>query len=290
MINSPYHLPVMLDEVMGHFRGMESGTIIDGTLGGGGHAEAFLSSFPGINVIGLDKDPEAIMFSRNRLAPFGERVKLINTGFEDIPEQVEANEVSDLAGVILDLGLSSHQINVPARGFSFMKDGTLDMRFNPENKLTAEYVVNNYPEEKLSDIFFRYGEERNSRRIACAIVMERKKNPIKTTSDLAATVERAGGYHVKTRARIFQALRIEVNDELSALQKSLEKVPPLLRRGGLFAVISYHSLEDRMVKTTFRSRENGLKRLHKKVIRPSLTETLNNPRSRSALLRVAEKE
>ncbi len=290
MTNSPYHLPVMLDEVMGYFRGMESGTIIDGTLGGGGHAEAFLSSFPGINIIGLDKDPDAIMFSQNRLAPFGKRVKLINTGFENIPEQIKANNVSDLAGVILDLGLSSHQINVPARGFSFMKDGALDMRFNPENKLTAESVVNNYPEERLSDIFFKYGEERNARRIAGAIVMERKRNPIKTTSELAATVERGGGYHVKTRARIFQALRIEVNEELSALQTALDKVPPLLRSGGLFTVISYHSLEDRMVKTTFRSRENGLKRLHKKVIRPSIAETLNNPRSRSALLRVAEKE
>ncbi|MFH0919918.1 MAG: 16S rRNA (cytosine(1402)-N(4))-methyltransferase RsmH [Fibrobacterota bacterium] len=301
-----YHIPVLLTEVLGTFREIGKGTLIDGTLGGGGHAAALLAHLPSITLLGLDKDLAALNEASQALAPFGSRARLLQAGFETLPGVVKQEGITDLMGVLLDLGISSRQIDDPARGFSFSHEGPLDMRFSGNTGESAEALVNHASEERLTEIFRDYGEERRAAFVARAIVSARREKPIRTTGELARLVESAAGGHVKARARAFQALRIAVNHELQALDTALDTIPSLLCPGGRFAVIAYHSLEDRRVKQSFRARTGAVDRgrvrlpgdpegepafcaVTKKAVISGEQELRENPRSRSAKLRVLEK-
>lgn len=267
-----------------------SGTMIDATLGGGGHSALLLESYPGLRLIGLDQDPTARSAAAERLAAFGDRISIVATNFADYrpPQPVLA--------VLADLGVSSPQLDVPARGFSFRLEGPLDMRMNPEAGGTAAELIDRLSEVELADLLFAYGEERLSRRIARKI---KEKGPWseplqpRTTAELAWLVAgcypaaaRRGRLHPATRC--FQALRIAVNDELAALDRLLQLAPDWLVPGGLLAVISFHSLEDRRVKTAFLADER-LQRVTRKPLMADAAEQDANPRSRSARLRVAQR-
>jgi 16S rRNA (cytosine1402-N4)-methyltransferase len=275
------HEPVMVDEVL-RFLGHAT-TVMDMTLGAGGHAEALLAS--GVErVIGLDRDPEAIELATARLARFGDRFAAVQTRFSDVPAE---NRVD---GVLYDLGVSSMQLDRPERGFSYRADGPLDMRMGPDGERAMD-IVNGAPEEELARIVFEYGEERRSRRVAAAIVRARSRSPIETTDELAGVVAsalgaRRGGPHPARRT--FQALRIAVNRELEELAASLPRAVDILAPGGRVVVIAYHSLEDRIVKR-FVNAGPGLEILTKKPLRPSAAEAARNPRARSAKLRAAER-
>jgi len=282
----------------------DGGKYIDGTLGAGGHAAAILrQSAPGGQLLGLDCDPAALAAARQTLAPFGRRAVVRLASYVEM-EEVAAGFVP-VDGILLDLGLSSLQLADPARGFAFQANGPLDMRFNPQSNLTAAEIVNQWPLDELADIFFRYGEERQSRKIAQAIGAAR---PLQTTGELAEVVARAiGRRHDKIHpaTRVFQALRIAVNGELEAVQAVLPKSVRLLRPGGRLAVISFHSLEDRLIKNFIRSRARGpvddptlpvprafapdLMEVSRKPIVAAEDELARNPRARSAKLRIAEK-
>jgi len=271
----------MVDEVV-RFLG-EASTVIDATLGAGGHAEALLDA--GVErVIGLDRDPEAIELATRRLAGFGERFTAVRTRFSQLPAE---NRVD---GVLYDLGVSSMQLDRPERGFSYRASGPLDMRMGPDAE-SAMDLVNEASEEELARIVFEYGEEHRSRRVASAIVRARSRAPIRTTDELARVVasalgSRRGGPHPARRT--FQALRIAVNRELEELSASLPRAVEALAPGGRVVAISYHSLEDRIVKRFVNARED-LEILTKKPLRPSSAEAAANPRSRSAKLRAAER-
>ncbi|MBH0198719.1 MAG: 16S rRNA (cytosine(1402)-N(4))-methyltransferase RsmH [Nitrospira sp.] len=274
-------------------------TILDCTVGYGGHAEMVLDGSDSVmKLIGLDQDVRAIAFSQERLARFGERVVLRKGNYRDLKNLLEEIGVPTVAGVLFDLGVSSPQLDDPARGFSFMQDGPLDMRMDQKAGETAADLVNSREEQELADIIFQYGEERYSRRIARAIVRERNRGPIQTTGVLASLVSgavppayRHGRIHCATRT--FQALRIAVNRELEWLEPSLRDAVDILAPRGRICVISFHSLEDRIVKHTFRSLAQGpaarLALLTKKPILSSEQECRENPRARSAKLRVAER-
>jgi 16S rRNA (cytosine1402-N4)-methyltransferase len=260
-----------------------NGTVMDLTLGAGGHAEALLESGVG-RVVGIDRDPEAIALASERLARFGERFRAVQTRFSSVPAE---NRVD---GVLLDLGVSSLQLDRPERGFSYRNPGPLDMRMGPEGE-TAMDLVNSASEEELARIVFEYGEERRSRRVAAAIVRARSRAPIETTEELARVVAgalgaRRGGPHPARRT--FQALRIAVNRELEELSATLPRAAELLAPGGRLVAISYHSLEDRIVKRFLLDRDD-LEILTKKPLVPSARERERNPRARSAKLRAAEK-
>jgi 16S rRNA (cytosine1402-N4)-methyltransferase len=288
----PAHTPVLLHEVVEALHPSPGGCIVDCTIGPGGHAEALLEQLgPSGLLIGIDADPDAIEFSRSRLARFGASVILVNRSFTDITEVCHEHGVRTVDGILFDLGLSSTQIDTPERGFSFQRDAPLDMRFDPSQELTASDIVNAYPEPELARIIWEYGEERRARRIARHIVRSR---PITSTARLARLLEqvlgsRRGRIHVATRT--FMALRIAVNRELDSLRSALVQTPDLLAPGGRLAVISYHSLEDRIVKDFMRSqaRDCALHLVSRKVIRPGSLEIESNPRSRSAKLRIAER-
>jgi len=277
----------------------KSEVVLDCTVGYGGHAEAILdSSGLSMKLIGLDQDSRAIASSQERLKRFGERVVLRRGNFECVKHHLEEIGVPNVSGVLFDLGVSSPQLDDPARGFSFTQDGPLDMRMDQTSEMAAADFVNRCAEEELADIIFQYGEERYSRRIARAIVREREHRPINTTGTLASLVAgavpsayRHGRIHCATRT--FQALRIAVNRELERLEPSLRDAVELLAPLGRICVISFHSLEDRIVKHTFRSLAQGpaacLSVLTKKPILPSEEECRENPRARSAKLRVAER-
>ncbi len=274
-------------------------TILDCTVGYGGHAEMVLERSDSVmKLIGLDQDVQAIAFSQERLARFGERVVLRKRNYRDLKNLLGEIGVPTVAGVLFDLGVSSPQLDDPARGFSFMQDGPLDMRMDQQGGETAADLVNSREEQELADIIFQYGEERYSRRIARAIVRERNRGPIQTTGVLASLVAgavpsayRHGRIHCATRT--FQALRIAVNRELERLEPSLRDAVDVLAPRGRICVISFHSLEDRIVKHTFRSLAQGpaarLALLTKKPILSSEQECRENPRARSAKLRVAER-
>lgn len=274
-------------------------TILDCTVGYGGHAEMVLDGSDSVmKLIGLDQDVRAIAFSQERLARFGERVVLRKGNYRDLKNLLEEIGVPTVAGVLFDLGVSSPQLDDPVRGFSFMQDGPLDMRMDQKAGETAADLVNSREEQELADIIFQYGEERYSRRIARAIVRERNRGPIQTTGVLASLVSgavppayRHGRIHCATRT--FQALRIAVNRELERLEPSLRDAVDVLAPRGRICVISFHSLEDRIVKHTFRSLAQGpaarLALLTKKPICSSEQECRENPRARSAKLRVAER-
>jgi 16S rRNA (cytosine1402-N4)-methyltransferase len=280
----------MAAEVVETFAGRP--VVIDATVGAGGHAEALLGA-GARSVIGIDRDPDALDLARGRLARFGTRFRPVLARFSRLAEAVAEIGVSAVSGVLYDLGVSSMQLDRPERGFSYRHPGPLDMRMGPDegDRPSAGDVVNGYPQEDLARVIFEYGEERRSRGIAAAIVRARSRAPIRTTDELAAIVagavpRRRGGGHPARRT--FQAIRIEVNGELEEVRASLPQATGLLEPEGRLVVIAYHSLEDRIVKR-FVLGEPRLRSLTKKPTRPSVREAEDNPRSRSARLRAAER-
>jgi 16S rRNA (cytosine1402-N4)-methyltransferase len=301
MLNSQFHhVPVLLNEVVAGLAPHSGGRYLDGTLGGGGHALAILeASAPDGRLLGIDTDPAALLAAGERLAAFGDRVALIHGNFREVGRLAREHSFAQIDGLLLDLGVSSHQLDTAERGFSFATDAALDMRLDPTNGETAADLVNELPEAELADLIYRYGEERGSRRIARFISEARRKRSITTTGELAELVARAlGGRHGKIHpaTRTFQALRIAVNRELESLEAALPQAVELLAPGGRLAVIAFHSLEDRIVKLFFRSMSGyggepdaSLQIINKKPIEASTEEARANPRSRSAKLRIAER-
>jgi 16S rRNA (cytosine1402-N4)-methyltransferase len=290
-------VPVLLDEVLAWLRPETGGWYVDCTVGNGGHAAAILAaSSPHGRLLGLDADPVAVGVARARLAEFGERATIVNASFRDLRAVVEAESFGPIHGIVMDLGISSRQLDAGGRGFSFRTDETLDMRFDPSRGESAADLLNRAEEGEIADILYQYGEEYRSRRVARAIVRQREKAPFTTTQDLVHAVEYAlgpkrGRIHPATKS--FQALRIAVNDELGALEATLPLAASLLQSGGRLAVIAFHSLEDRRVKQFFRAggtEQAPLAELTRKPIAPSADEMLRNPRARSAKLRVAERK
>ena len=284
------HQPVLAEAVLAGFACLPAGLLIDCTLGGGGHSALLLQANPGLRLVGLDQDPSARAAAAERLAQFGDRATIVATNFADyVP-------IEPAVAVLADLGVSSPQLDVPARGFSFRLAGPLDMRMNPERGQTAGELLDSAGESELADLIYAYGEERLSRRIARKIKEQgpwgNAEQP-RHTAELAYLVAgcyppaaRRGRIHPATRT--FQALRIAVNDELGVLDKLLHNAPNWLEPGGLLAVISFHSLEDRRVKTAFLD-DARLERVTRKAIKASPEEAEANPRSRSARLRVAQR-
>ena len=305
------HAPVMRDEIVATFAGVPAGVVLDATLGGAGHSAAILDSRPDLAILGIDRDAEALAAATARLAPFGERAMTFKGRFDQLDQAMAAHQVTELSGALFDLGVSSHQLDVAERGFSYRHDGPLDMRMDAEtareSSWSATDVVNGYPEAQLADVIQRYGDERFARRIAAAIVAAR---PIESTTGLAAVVtaaipapaRRTGGHPAK---RTFQAIRIEVNGELEALPEALDSALAALAPGGRLAVLAYHSGEDRIVKERIRLAETGgcecppelpcvcgaiqTVRLVKAPKRPSAAEQTGNRRAASARFRVAER-
>lgn len=285
------HVPVMLEEVMKMLKVREGGIYVDATVGLGGHAENILKSTPRCTLIGIDRDEKAIEITKEKLKRYS--VHLVRDSFSNMKDIVEGLGYKEVDGILLDLGVSSLQLKEGGRGFSFLKDEPLNMRMDARQKLTALEIVNKYSEKELANILWQYGEERFSRRIARAIVNSRTKKPIKTSRELARVIEEVvpgrGRIHPATKA--FQALRIEVNKELTELKTAIEAGVSLLKKSGRFCILSYHSLEDRIVKHSFKrlAGEGCLNIITKKPITPSIEEVLSNPSSRSAKLRVGEK-
>ena len=293
------HIPVMSDNVLFWLIQKSGGIYLDCTVGYSGHAEKILET-AGLDsrLIGLDRDATAIAASRERLARFGDRVLLIHGHFVDLKQHLAASGIGRVDGILFDLGVSSPQLDEPARGFSFQGDGPLDMRMDQSMSGTAADLVNRWPEAQLADAIFQFGEERFSRRIARAIVRARERHPLATTKELVSVIEgavpanyRHGRLHCATRT--FQAFRIAVNQELDCLEPALRDAADVLSPGGRLCVISFHSLEDRIVKHTFRALSGkddpSLMVLTKKPQVPAREESDRNPRSRSAKLRAAER-
>jgi len=305
----PIHIPVLLDEVIEGLQPQPGGYFVDCTVGLGGHTAAILEkiSLTG-RLLGVDVDPEAIEISRDRLRDYGEAVTLVNDNFFNLKAICERYRFHPVDGILFDLGVSSLQLDTAERGFSFHLDAPLNMRFDSVQGLTASDIVNSFPEQELAKLIAKYGEERHSRRIARHIVQNR---PIATTVDLAHLIERVSGAparrgRIHPATRTFMALRIAVNSELQNLETALTQTLNLLRPGGRLAVISYHSLEDRIVKQFMRYAASNclcppgavicrcghvpaLKLISRKVIKPTSLEIESNPRSRSAKLRIAER-
>lgn len=289
---SSMHVPVLLKEAVEMLDVKESGIYIDATVGLGGHSAAILDAAGGSAIlIGIDRDDAALSKASERLSD--PRVRLRKAGFADMAEVASEEGADSVDGILFDLGTSMLQMKDMQRGFSFMSDSRLDMRMNPEQDLTAWDVVNRYTQEQIEKIVREYGEEPFARRIARAIVSARKIKSIDTCAELGSLIQKACGRHGKTHpaTRTFQALRIEVNRELDQLRRGLSESVRLLRSGGRLCVISYHSLEDRIVKNFIRdsAREGLLKVLTKKPVVPQRDEIRQNPSSRSAKMRGAEK-
>jgi 16S rRNA (cytosine1402-N4)-methyltransferase len=285
------HVPVLAPEVMTWLRPNAGQTMVDGTLGGGGHtrllAEAVGES--GL-VIGLDRDPVAVELAASRLnAP---NVRAVEANYSDLPELLQSLDIEGVDGILLDLGLSSDQLADVGRGFSFHSEGSLDLRFDMSRGEPAWKLVERLSADHLADLIYKYGEERFSRRIAKRIVDTRRASPIKSATDLARVVResvpRFRDERIDPATRTFQALRIAVNDELKWLEVALRRLPDCLRPEGRIAIISFHSLEDRLVKDAFRE-NSGLDVLTKRPIRANDDEVATNPRARSAKMRVAER-
>lgn len=287
------HISVLTNEVIEGLCLKADGIYVDGTVGLGGHVEAILERCSEVRlVIGLDLDADALSKAERRLAPFGEKVHLIHGNFTLLSDILEGMAIDKVDGILLDLGLSSFQLEKSGRGFSFMRDEPLDMRMDDSTNITAADMVNNLRTDELEMLIRNYGEERWAKRIAKAITERRRLMPITTSLDLARVVTGAiprrfhGATHPATKT--FQALRIAVNRELENLKEALDLLPSCLKIGGRFCVISFHSLEDRMVKDAFRG-DNRLMRITKKPITAGPLELAANPRARSAKLRVAER-
>jgi len=285
------HLPVLLNEVMQFLNLRTDGRYIDATFGAGGHTKELLErTAPGGRVLAIDQDETAIEQGRFELQSYGSRLELVKANFRDIESIVQEHGFAGLDGILADIGVSSMMLDDAARGFSFMREGPLDMRMDLDQPLTAADVLNTYSEKEIANILFNYGEERRSRQIASSIVRSR---PMSRTTDLTRAIERVlggrryGKIHPATRT--FQALRIFVNDELRSLETFLDSSMNVLRPGGRLVLISFHSLEDRIVKNKFRSPVVPGVALTKKVITAAVEELDRNPRSRSARLRAWEK-
>jgi 16S rRNA (cytosine1402-N4)-methyltransferase len=294
-VDVPQHLPVMVDEVMQFLEPQRGGTYLDCTVGLGGHAQALLDA-GAERVIGMDRDPQALAAAAEALASWGSRVRLVHADYRDLDAVLDGDGVPLVAGALADLGVSSMQFDAEGRGFSFRRDEALDMRMDQSQGSTAADRLAAVGEAELADVIFNFGEERRSRRIARAIVASRDRAPIETTGQLAAIVRRAlaapGWQRIDPATRTFQALRIWVNGELDRLDEFLRRAAARLQTGGRLVVISFHSLEDRIVKHTFRAldRSEGLVRvLTGRPLIPGEHEIGQNPRARSAKLRVAER-
>ena len=304
MANS-FHLPVLTKEILNYLNLKKGGVYIDCTLGGGGHSKAILEKiYPHGLLIGIDQDIEAIETAKEELKSYIDKVKLVKGNFKNLEEILSDLKTETVSGIIFDLGVSFHQLKEKERGFSFKEDSYLDMRMDLNQEFNADILINSYSEKDLAEIFEKYGEERFSKRIVRLIAIERKKKTITTTKQLAdliiKTLPRTKKRHtwrIHPATRVFQAIRIEVNQELKALEKGLNQAIRVLEDKGRICVISYHSLEDRIVKHLFKEAERegkeqknyGLKIVTKKPIRPSLEEVRDNLKARSAKLRVAEK-
>jgi 16S rRNA (cytosine1402-N4)-methyltransferase len=291
------HVPVLHDEILAWLQPAAGGTYVDCTVGNGGHAAAILSaSGPDGRLLGFDADPDAVTVAQARLAEFGDRATIVNASFRELTAVADAHDFRPVDGIVMDLGISSRQLDVGGRGFSFRRDEPLDMRFDPTRGESASDFLNHADEAEIADILFQYGDEYRSRRVARVIVRQRERAPITTTQDLVHAVEQAlgpkrGRIHPATKS--FQALRIAVNDELGALEETLPAAASLLGPGGRLAVISFHSLEDRRVKQFLRAGgalDAPLAELTRKPVVPSPDESARNPRARSAKLRVAERK
>ncbi|MEI7926457.1 MAG: 16S rRNA (cytosine(1402)-N(4))-methyltransferase RsmH [Chloroflexota bacterium] len=311
MTAAPQHEPVMLPEIVEALAVRPGGRYVDATLGLGGHSSAIVAAAqPGGRLLGIDRDPNAIRIAGERLSSYGDAVVIARGEFADIAPICDEHGFRPVDGILFDLGVSSMQLDMPGRGFSFMRDEPLDMRMDPEGGMTAADIVNSYDEARLAALIWEYGEERHSRRIARAIVARR---PLHTTAALANLVEGVarhapggrGAERIHPATRTFQALRIAVNGEIEQIERALVDAEGLLGPGGRIAVISFHSLEDRAVKTFFRDRARDcscpprqpvctcdhratLREISRKVTRPTDDEVARNPRARSARLRVAE--
>lgn len=305
------HIPVMLHECIDALNIKEGGIYVDGTLGGAGHSFEIAKRLTSGRLVGIDRDSEAIEAASKRLSDFGDRVITVKNNFKNIKEILPSIDIESIDGALLDLGVSSHQLDEASRGFSYMHDAPLDMRMNQEERLSAYDVVNDYEAERLEKILFEYGEEKWAKRIVSFIMERRKNGPIKTTGELSDIVKAAipkgaradGGHPAK---RTFQAIRIEVNGELEMLAGAVNDFTDVLKPGGRLLVITFHSLEDRIVKDVFLSAQKGCicppdfpvcvcgrkprgKVITKKPIIASEKETELNPRSKSAKLRIFEK-
>ena len=305
------HTSVLLRECVRYLEIDPDGVYVDGTLGMGGHAEAVLKQLGGGMLIGIDRDERALASAGERLARFGNRARLIKGNFGDLGQILDSLGIDKVDGMLFDLGVSSPQLDDAGRGFSYMQDAPLDMRMDESAPLTARDVLNTSTEAELRSIFWRYGEERYAGRIAAAVVASREQAPLETTGQFVEIIRRtmpAAALREKQHPakRCFQAVRIAVNDELGALERMLDTAPDRLKTGGRLLVISFHSLEDRMVKEAIRKRENGctcppdfpvctcgfvktLKSVTRKPVVPGGEELAENPRARSARLRIAEK-
>jgi 16S rRNA (cytosine1402-N4)-methyltransferase len=292
------HLPVLVDEVTFLLRPRHGGWVVDGTVGMGGHAERLLEAGGAdTRLLGIDRDPDALRRAQARLDRFGAQVVLVQGSFRQIASLAADAGAAVASSVLLDLGLSSYQLDEARRGFSFQGDEPLDMRFDPTQGRTAAELVNTLPDDELSRVLYEYGDERHARRIARRIAERRRRAPLRTTADLVGAVKDAvpraawsGRIHVATRT--FQAIRMAVNDEIEALTEALPQAASLLERGGRLGVISFHSGEDRIVKRSFRTLEQGgdFTGLLPAPIQASRDEVRENPRARSAKLRVLERQ
>lgn len=309
MHESTFHTPVLLEEVLHYLLTAPDGVYVDATVGGGGHATAVLEKLGSRGlVIGIDTDSDAIAAAQRRLESFGQRVVLVQDNFRNLKAILAARRLQQVDGVLFDLGVSSFQLDEATKGFSFRSDERLDMRMDRRGRIDARVVVNEYSERTLAELFWKYGEEKHARRIAKRIVQARAQKSIDTTGELAGVVEAVVGHRFLTKslARVFQAIRIEVNNELENLQQALNDAIDVVRSGGRIVVISYHSLEDRIVKQTMKRAAattipSGSKLVPDKPLQPrvailtkkpitvSPSEITVNPRSRSAKLRAAEK-
>ena len=306
-MNDTPHQPVLYKEIIHALQPHDGGRYVDGTLGAGGHARGILeASTPDGHLLGLDVDPQALALARKTLAPYEQRTHLVQASYTSLSAQLSQLGWKAVDGIVLDLGVSSMQFDTPERGFSFMNDAPLDMRFGPSALQSAADLVNEYSERELADLIYRYGEERDSRKIARAIVRAR---PLRTTRQLVAVIEAVSprrGDRIHPATRTFQALRIAVNEELASVEEVLPQALAGLKSGRRLAVISFHSLEDRIVKDFFREqskdlvnppyeqiyaeeRKATLKEVNRKPITPGEDEIKSNPRARSAKLRIAEK-
>ena len=305
------HISVLYNETLDSLNIKDGGTYVDGTLGGGGHSKGILQRGKNIHLIGIDRDQEAIKAASERLKDFGEQVTIVNNNFSEIKQILKELNIEKIDGAVLDLGVSSYQLDNAERGFSYMHDAKLDMRMNPNDKLSAYEVVNNYTKDELTQIFYEYGEEKWSSRVAEFIVDRRKQKPVETTLELVDIIKAAIPKKVRVEGshpakRIFQAIRIEVNNELGILKDAINDFVDILNPGGRIAVITFHSLEDRIIKKTFSELAMGcicpkdfpicvcnkqpvVKVIDKKPILPTDKEENENPRSKSAKLRTAEK-
>lgn len=322
--NEQHHEPVLLKEVVEWLRANDGGTFVDCTVGLGGHARAILDASPRTRIIAIDRDEEALAIARERLSIFEHRVRLIHANFANVESALQKAGITEVRGVLADLGVSSLQLDQSYRGFSFVSEAPLDMRMDRTSDETAAELVNQLSESELADLIFEYGEERKARRIARAIARARERDTIATTKQLADIVVRAlnipGRWRIHPATRTFQALRIAVNEEMKTLERFIPAAISALARGGRLAIISFHSLEDRIVKHSF-LRESGrcrcetrsmqidkargevvdgivcercgasnrIRVLTRKPVRPTLEEIERNPRSRSSLLRVCER-